>query len=92
MLHYSCDICKRPIIAGTDVRHVLKIEVFPAVEDQCCGQVAQPQDRAVQRADQRCQLLLGHVLQLPHDHLLDLVPRHRVSATVLSGPGAAKSA
>jgi hypothetical protein len=37
MLHYSCDICKRPIVAGTDLRHVVKIEVFPAVEDQSCG-------------------------------------------------------
>jgi len=35
MLHYSCDICKRPIVAGTDLRHIVKIEVFPAVEDQC---------------------------------------------------------
>jgi hypothetical protein len=37
MLHYSCDICKRPIVAGKDLRHVVKIEVFPAVEDQACG-------------------------------------------------------
>jgi len=37
MLHYSCDICKRPIVAGSDLRHVVKIEVFPAVEDQPCG-------------------------------------------------------
>jgi hypothetical protein len=39
MLHYSCDICKRPIHAHADVRHVVKIEVFPAVEDEaaaCC--------------------------------------------------------
>ena len=37
MLHYSCDICKRPIVAGTDLRHVVKIEVFPAVDEQACG-------------------------------------------------------
>lgn len=40
MLHYSCDLCKRPIDASTDVRHVVKIEVFQAVEDAgetgCC--------------------------------------------------------
>lgn len=40
MLHYSCDICKRPIDATTDVRHVVKIEVFQAVEEAeepgCC--------------------------------------------------------
>jgi hypothetical protein len=34
MLHYSCDVCKRPINTATDIRHVVKIEVFPAVEDQ----------------------------------------------------------
>lgn len=41
MLHYSCDICKRPIDLASDVRHVVKIEVFPAVEEAdeqpCCG-------------------------------------------------------
>jgi hypothetical protein len=37
MLHYSCDSCKRPIDHVSDVRHVVKIEVFPAVEDQPCG-------------------------------------------------------
>ena len=33
MLHYSCDLCKRPIDIKRDVRHVVKIEVFPAIED-----------------------------------------------------------
>jgi hypothetical protein len=43
MLHYSCDVCKRPIDTQADVRHVVKIEVFAAVEDEgeacqaCCG-------------------------------------------------------
>ncbi|MFM7033766.1 MAG: hypothetical protein ACKOYJ_01025 [Planctomycetia bacterium] len=41
MLHYSCDVCKRPIDTQMDVRHVVKIEVFQAVEDctqsGCCG-------------------------------------------------------
>jgi hypothetical protein len=37
MLHYSCDVCKRPINSATDVRHVVKIEVFPAIDDQECG-------------------------------------------------------
>ena len=34
MLHYSCDLCKRPINNHVDVRHVVKIEVFPAVDDE----------------------------------------------------------
>ena len=34
MLHYSCDLCKRMIDPHTDVRHVVKIEVFAAIEDQ----------------------------------------------------------
>jgi hypothetical protein len=33
MLHYSCDLCKRPIDSKAGTRHVVKIEVFPAVED-----------------------------------------------------------
>jgi hypothetical protein len=33
MLHYSCDLCKRPIDLDTDIRHVVRIEVFPAVDD-----------------------------------------------------------
>ena len=38
MLHYSCDLCKRPIDPQAGVRHVVKIEVFPAIEDdQPCG-------------------------------------------------------
>ena len=37
MLHYSCDVCKRPIDPETDVRHVVKIEVFPAIDDPACG-------------------------------------------------------
>ena len=37
MLHYSCDVCKRPIHPQVDVRHVVRIEVFPAVEDDLCG-------------------------------------------------------
>lgn len=38
MLHYSCDVCKRPIHPHADVRHVVKIEVFAAIEDdQDCG-------------------------------------------------------
>ena len=33
MLHYSCDVCKRPIDPRNDIRHVVKIEVYPAVDD-----------------------------------------------------------
>ncbi len=42
MLHYSCDLCKRPIDATSDVRHVVKIEVFPAIDasQSCDGQDA----------------------------------------------------
>ena len=51
MLHYSCDICRRPIDTHTDVHHVVKIEVFPAVEDVadqggCDANATQRQDEA----------------------------------------------
>ena len=51
MLHYSCDLCKRPIDAHADVRHVVKIEVFQAIEDgaacsagSCCGNDREDED------------------------------------------------
>ena len=50
MLHYSCDVCKRPIDPHADVRYVVKIEVFQAVEDAaaegCCEA-----ERAAEDAD-----------------------------------------
>lgn len=44
MLHYSCDACKRPIHPHNDVRHVVKIEVFPAVEDLPTSPAASAED------------------------------------------------
>ena len=32
MLHYSCDLCQRPIDPAVCIRHVVKINVFPAVD------------------------------------------------------------
>ena len=34
MLHYSCDFCQRPIDPAVGIRHVVKINVFPAVDSQ----------------------------------------------------------
>ena len=34
MLHYSCDFCQRPIDPAVCIRHVVKINVFPAVDSQ----------------------------------------------------------
>jgi hypothetical protein len=36
MLHYSCDLCKRPIDTRSEVRHVVKIEVFQALDECRC--------------------------------------------------------
>jgi hypothetical protein len=48
MLHYSCDVCKRPIDPHADVRYVVKIEVFQAVEDAavegCCDAESASED------------------------------------------------
>jgi hypothetical protein len=48
MLHYSCDVCKRPIDPHADVRYVVKIEVFQAVEDTtgegCCDAAGSAED------------------------------------------------
>jgi len=32
MIHYSCDLCKRPIDADEDLRYVVKIEVYAAID------------------------------------------------------------
>lgn len=32
MIHYSCDLCKRPIDASDDLRYVVKIEVCAAMD------------------------------------------------------------
>jgi hypothetical protein len=40
MIHYSCDLCKRPIDVEDDLRYVVKIEVYAAidpVEVDSCG-------------------------------------------------------
>ena len=34
MLHYSCDFWQRPIDPAVGIRHVVKIDVFPAVDSQ----------------------------------------------------------
>jgi hypothetical protein len=48
MLHYSCDVCKRPIDPHADVHHIVKIEVFPAVDDtaaqECCEDAGRADD------------------------------------------------
>jgi len=50
MIHYSCDLCKRPIDPQADARHVVKIEVFPAVEEpRPCG--CRDADDAAEDAD-----------------------------------------
>lgn len=33
MIHYSCDMCKRPINIDAENRYVVKIEVAQAIED-----------------------------------------------------------
>lgn len=37
MLHYSCDMCKRPIDTCCEARHVVKIDVFQAIDDSGDG-------------------------------------------------------
>jgi hypothetical protein len=47
MIHYSCDLCKRVIDPHADTRHIVKIEVFTAIDDvQACGCDAVSEDEA----------------------------------------------
>lgn len=32
MLHYSCDLCKRPLDPDDDLRYVVKVEVYAAFD------------------------------------------------------------
>ncbi len=36
MIRYSCDLCKRDLDAEHDLRYVLKIEVFAAMDSDAC--------------------------------------------------------
>lgn len=41
MIHYSCDLCKRPLDPRDDLRYVVKLEVYAAfdpmeIEDEDC--------------------------------------------------------
>ncbi|MEB2308707.1 MAG: hypothetical protein OZ917_05320 [Candidatus Brocadiaceae bacterium] len=32
MVHYTCDMCGRPLLANEDIRYVVKIEVYTACD------------------------------------------------------------
>jgi hypothetical protein len=32
MLHFSCDLCGKDLVDGTDARYVVRMEVFPATD------------------------------------------------------------
>ncbi|MBM4054569.1 MAG: hypothetical protein FJ264_07845 [Planctomycetes bacterium] len=33
MVHYTCDMCGKPLLAGEDIRYVVKIEVYSTCDD-----------------------------------------------------------
>ncbi len=32
MVHYTCDMCGKPLLADEDIRYVVKIEVYPSCD------------------------------------------------------------
>src|SRR4051794_40045530 len=32
MIHYSCDLCKQPIVPQDDLRYIVKVEVYAAID------------------------------------------------------------
>jgi hypothetical protein len=34
MIHFTCDMCKRPLDAQDDLRYVVRIEVFAAIDQE----------------------------------------------------------
>lgn len=44
MLHHSCDRCKRMLNSETEVRYVVKMEIYPAAEPLDCDQFDDDRD------------------------------------------------
>jgi len=47
MLHYSCDRCKQEI-ASSDVRYVVKLEAFVAMDPQECEELDDDRDHLIE--------------------------------------------
>jgi len=58
MIHYSCDLCKRPLDPQDDLRYVVKIEVYAALD----------QEQEVIEEDQDNLLEMQEVFQRLDDH------------------------
>lgn len=70
MIHYSCDLCKRPLDPQDDQRYVVKLEVYPALdplpldqEDEDCDHLEDLQDLLEQADDVVSQRLGDDVYQ-----------------------------
>lgn len=44
MVHYTCDVCKRPLDPKDDLRYVVKVEVFAAFDPLDLGEQNEDRD------------------------------------------------
>ena len=51
MIHYTCDRCKRVLDAGEDLRYVLKIEAFAAMEPLDTSELDEDRDHLAELHD-----------------------------------------
>lgn len=65
MLHYSCDLCKRPLDPQDDLRYVVKLEVYAAFDplqiderDEDCDHLEDLQD-ILEQSDEAASQQLG---------------------------------
>lgn len=44
MIHYTCDLCQRSIEPRSELRYVVKMEVYAAVEESECEDIFEEED------------------------------------------------
>ncbi len=66
MIHFSCDLCKRPLDAEEDIRYVVKMEVFAAFDPAITDEIDDDRDHL-----QEIQDILEHIEDAESDQIGD---------------------
>jgi len=68
MIHFTCDLCGKPLLADEDTRYVVKVEVYAAYDPM---EIA-PEDLQDDRSDE-IRDLLDEMADMDPEHLEDQV-------------------
>jgi len=68
MIHYTCDLCGKPLLADEDTRYILKIEVYAAYDPMEITQKDLAEDRT-----QEMEELLDQMADMDAEDLEDQV-------------------